>query len=64
MNDIELAQEVQIFLPKSLPTMMPFLILDVADDGRELRMRVRKGTKSFLPVEASSEPFAAIDEIG
>jgi len=37
MDDIESAQEVQIFLPKRLPAMMLFPVLDVADEGREQR---------------------------
>ena len=63
MDDVEFAQEVEVFLPKRLPPMIPFLILDVADYGRELRMRVRKGTESLLPVEASSKPATAINKV-
>ena len=60
----EFFQKSQVLVAESCSGMVPLLILDIANDLRNLRMRIRKGAKSFLPGKTSQDPSPSIDECG
>jgi hypothetical protein len=64
MRHLELLQQGQVLLAEGSPRMVPFLIVDVADHGIQLRMRIGKSTKSFLSGEPSVDPLAFVDVVG
>ncbi len=43
--------------------MMLFLVLDVANDVSQLRMRIGKSAKAFLPGKSARHPVVLIDVI-
>ena len=59
----KLVEKDLVFLLKRPARVVLFLILDVTDHRRQLRMRIREPAKAFLPVETSGNPPIAIDEI-
>ena len=62
--DVELVQHLQILRTKGFAGVVLLLVLDVANDRRELGVRIRKRFESFLPREAAIHPTALVDEPG
>ena len=60
--DSELLQQLDVFLAERFLRMVLLLVLDVAEDGVELRARVGKRAESLLPGEPAGHPALALDE--
>ena len=57
-------QETEIFLAKGYFGMVVFLILNISNNSRELRVAIRESPETFLPAETTGDPLLLIDEIG
>src|SRR6266540_1979265 len=62
VGDAELLQQLHVFLEKSFLRMMLLLVLDVADDGVELRAGIGESAKALLPGKPAGHPSLAFDE--
>ena len=62
-RDVKLFKKGQILIPKGSTLVMFLLILNVTNNGSELRMAVRECSVTFLPTEVSRHPSIFVDEI-
>ena len=64
MLDLVLPEKPKIFVPETSTNMMAFLVTNVIDHPRKLRVPIRKGTEALLPAKAACNPPIPIDKIG
>ena len=63
-RNLKFLQPRQVFILECSPSVMKFLVSNVANDRVELRMTIRERAETFLPTETADHPFLAIHEIG
>ena len=63
-SDGKLVQHRFVFFAKGFSAMVFLLIEDVPNDGINLRVRVRKCPKPFLPGKLAVRPDFSVDEVG
>jgi hypothetical protein len=64
MLDLEIFEEVEIFIFEGLSFVVLFLILNVVIHSFDLGMAVGKCSVALLPVESAFDPVVFVDEIG
>ncbi len=62
-RDVKLSQEARVLILERTPAVVLFLVLNVANDGVQLRMSVRECSIALLPTELSLNPFIPVNEI-
>ena len=62
MVNLKFLEKPHVFLAEGPLGMVLWLIVDVADDCRDLRVTVGKGAKTLLPGESSHNPVA-VDQV-
>lgn len=62
-RDVKLSQQGQVFILERTSTVVLFLVLNIPNDGVQLRMSVRECPVALLPTELSMNPLILVNEV-